>query len=728
MIRPRTGRLSTFARQLLQAATFEEMVAAAQAELKAAIGYPHAWLFISDNDDVTRWRLVAPAGVRRAASELAPALQTQGDAMLEQIAHREKTVVIVDARTDRRTDKEIVAQIGHRTIISVPLRLLGKPFGAFGTGTFGDEGCRRPTPDQFDYLEAIAGKLSVAAGRLRFLGAFRRTEEALRASEEDLRITLRSIGDAVIATDALGQITRMNPVAEHLTGWTAAEAKGHKLNEVFQILNEDTRGSVENPVDRVLRDGVVVGLANHTVLVSRDGTERAIADTGAPIRDDQGTIRGVVLVFNDQTEQRNAARGVRRSAVRLQVLAETSHRFAEVTHVDTLLHVIAKRLSEVIGEICVIRLISKDREWMDAARAAYHPDPVTLAEASKILFSVPRRVGEGIVGRVAATGEPLLVPVIVPGVPVPESSPRYQTVIDRLGVTSMVSVPVKARGRVIGVITMSRSTPNNPYTVDDQHLAQDIADRAGLAIDNAQLLLDLEERVEQRTSALVEANRELETFSYSVSHDLRAPLRSIDGFSQALLADHAETLAPDAQDYLRRIHGAAQCMAGLIDDLLRLSRVSQIEFRRERVSLSAIATSVIADLQRGDPQRQVQVTVQSHVVAVVDPRLVRITLENLLGNAWKFTSKTAAPTIEFGAFELAGEVVYFVRDNGAGFDMKFVDRVFRPFQRLHADSEFPGTGIGLATVHRITQRHHGRIWVEAAVDRGAAFYFTLPPE
>jgi signal transduction histidine kinase len=222
------------------------------------------------------------------------------------------------------------------------------------------------------------------------------------------------------------------------------------------------------------------------------------------------------------------------------------------------------------------------------------------------------------------------------------------------------------------------------------------------------------------------ANKELEAFSYSVSHDLRAPLRGIDGFSQALLEDYADSLPAKGQDYLRRIRAGAQRMAELIDDMLRLSRVTRAEFRRGRVDLSAIATAVVTELERAHKDRAIDARVQPGMIASADPQLIRITLENLLGNAWKFTAKTEKPVIEVGSRDDKGEQVYFVRDNGAGFDMKYASKLFGAFQRLHTDKEFPGTGIGLATVQRIVHRHGGRIWVDAEVGRGAHFQFTLP--
>ena len=235
----------------------------------------------------------------------------------------------------------------------------------------------------------------------------------------------------------------------------------------------------------------------------------------------------------------------------------------------------------------------------------------------------------------------------------------------------------------------------------------------------------LNEDLERRLAELSAVNQELEAFSYSVSHDLRAPLRAIDGFSQALIEDYGERLDESAQDYLRRVRAATKRMAELIDDLLDLSRVTRREMQRERIDLSALATAVMAQLRRSDSARQVDVSIAPGLVAQGDPHLLRLVLENLLGNAWKFTSTTPDAHIELGATAGDGRPVYFVRDNGVGFDMAYGDKLFGAFQRLHAASEFPGTGIGLATVQRIIHRHGGRVWGEGAVGGGAAFYFTL---
>ena len=224
------------------------------------------------------------------------------------------------------------------------------------------------------------------------------------------------------------------------------------------------------------------------------------------------------------------------------------------------------------------------------------------------------------------------------------------------------------------------------------------------------------------------ANRELESFSYSVAHDLRAPLRSIDGFSQALLEDCAAQLDDQGREYLKYIRESVLRMAQLIDDLLTLSRVSRAELHRGRVDMSTLARTVAERLQTCDKHRAVTWTIQDGLWATGDARLLRAALENLLGNAWKFTSKVAAAHVEFCALADSEPLVYYVRDNGAGFDMTYLGKLFGVFQRLHSADEFEGTGIGLATVQRIVRRHGGRVWAEGEAGRGASFYFTLEDE
>lgn len=240
-----------------------------------------------------------------------------------------------------------------------------------------------------------------------------------------------------------------------------------------------------------------------------------------------------------------------------------------------------------------------------------------------------------------------------------------------------------------------------------------------------QLNLKLEERVRERTAQLENANKELETFSYSVSHDLCAPLRGIDGWSQALLEDYHDQLDEQGQQYIERVRSEAQRMGRLIDDMLQLSQMARAEMIKKRVDLSALAQTIVERLKMDEPQRQVDFKIQAGLSAKGDSHLLEVVLVNLLGNAFKFTSKQPEAHIEFGRTESKGQCVFFIRDNGAGFDMAYSKKLFGAFQRMHKNSEFPGTGIGLATVQRIIQRHDGRVWAEAEVGLGATFYFTI---
>jgi PAS domain S-box-containing protein len=263
-------------------------------------------------------------------------------------------------------------------------------------------------------------------------------------------------------------------------------------------------------------------------------------------------------------------------------------------------------------------------------------------------------------------------------------------------------------------------------------LVEDITERKKADQEVRVLNDSLEQRVAQRTAEAEEsnhklesANRELEAFAYSVSHDLRAPLRSVDSFSQIILDEYSEKLDEEGVKYLRRIRAGAQNMGQLINDLLNLSRVSRGLLKLGPVNLSSIASTVVNELRDQEPQRTVDIEIVPDIQANCDPQLLRVVLTNLIGNAWKFTGKCEKAGIEFGASSEEGLTVYFVRDNGAGFDMAFASQLFAPFQRLHQTTEFAGTGIGLATVQRIIQRHGGRIWAESSVENGATFYFTL---
>jgi light-regulated signal transduction histidine kinase (bacteriophytochrome) len=320
-------------------------------------------------------------------------------------------------------------------------------------------------------------------------------------------------------------------------------------------------------------------------------------------------------------------------------------------------------------------------------------------------------------------------------------------ILAQFQVRANLAVPLLQGDHLWGLLCIHQCIAPRQWQETEIEFVNQIANHLGVALQHAELLAKLQAEILERQQAqqraqelnqglqqavaeLKSVNKELETFSYSVSHDLRAPLRSIDGFSQALIEDCVEQLDEAGHDYLRRIRAATQRMGQLIDDLLSLSRVIRSDMRREPVDLSRLASQVCADLEQAHPDRQIELVIRSGTTAQGDSRLLQAILENLLNNAWKFTLKTIPARIEFGSIEptATASATYFVRDNGVGFDMAYVNKLFSPFQRLHSVSEFPGNGIGLATVQRIVHRHGGRVWAEGALNRGATFYFTLTTE
>lgn len=311
-------------------------------------------------------------------------------------------------------------------------------------------------------------------------------------------------------------------------------------------------------------------------------------------------------------------------------------------------------------------------------------------------------------------------------------STEEKIIVESRNMISLLYIPLMIENRAVGILILGTQKQKRNFSEAEIDLYRTLSSQAALVIVNAQLYktvqddaYELEQRVKERTSQLENANKELEFFSYSVSHDLRAPLRSIDGFSQLLLAEYSDKLDENGKDYLSRISSSVQKMSVQINDMLNLAHVTRTPMKIENVNLSEIAKSVITMLKENNKDSFIECVITENMIDKADPVLIKVVLQNLFENAVKFSSKKSGTCIKFGVIMEDKKRIYFVRDKGAGFDMEYVNKLFTPFQRLHDPSEFSGTGIGLATVQRIINRHNGRVWAEGEINKGATFYFIL---
>jgi len=517
-----------------------------------------------------------------------------------------------------------------------------------------------------------AGRLQGFWGISRDITERKGVEDAMRASETKFRKLLELAPDAIVIVDDAGRMVLVNTQAQQLFGYTEDDMVGQPVE---MLLPEAARAThhrhradyMEQPRTRPM--GVGLDLAGRR----KDGTTFPVEISLSPMPSEDGTL--VMSAIRDVTERRRAEASVRASESKFRKLLELAP--DAIVIVDARGHMVlvntqAQRLfgyteTEMLGQPVEILLPDAARGGHYAHRARYEAAPRTR----------PMGAGLDLAGR------------------------------RKDGTTFPVEISLAPMPSEDGPLVMSA--------------IRDVTDRKAVEARVSDLNADLERRVAE----LAAVNKELESFSYSVSHDLRAPLRSIDGFSQALLEEYGDVLTGEGQDYLKRVRAATQRMGELIDDLLNLARVTRREMRREPVDLSAIARSIVAQLEKNDPGRRVDIAICDGLVGWGDPHLLRLVLENLLGNAWKFTGRQPAPRIEFGMDRRNGTPVYYVRDNGVGFDMAYSFKLFGAFQRLHAMREFPGTGIGLATVQRVINRHGGRVWADAQLGKGATFHFTL---
>jgi len=505
-----------------------------------------------------------------------------------------------------------------------------------------------------------------------------KAQQALMESEERYRLIAERVTDVIWSMNTDLRYTYVSPSVKQQRGYSVEEAMAQTIEDMMPHASMETATklfskalSTENVDKRDSSSAATVDLE----MYCKDGSTIWVETTSNILYDKNNNPVAIVGISRDITERKRAEGALRESEEKFRILVEEMSdgycvlQGSKVVFANS----ISAEMFGYAGEVVIGRTI---QEFLP---------PETINELAKV--RARRQTGDAVPGHyevamVRKDGTPLMA---------------------ELGTRTMEYAGKPALSVVI----------------------RDITERKQAEKEIRRLNEELEQRVIERTTQLQAVNKELEAFAYSVSHDLRAPLRSIDGFSQILIEDYVDKLDEEGTDYLQRVRAASQRMGELIDDLLSLSRVTRGEMCREDVDLSALAQAICSELQCRQPEREMEFAITPELVDRGDPRLLRAAFENLLSNACKFTGKKTSARIEFVQVENDGQSVYFVRDNGVGFDMTYADKLFGAFQRLHSPSEFEGTGIGLATVQRIIHRHGGNIWAESELNQGTTFYFTL---
>ncbi len=523
------------------------------------------------------------------------------------------------------------------------------------------------------WVQAVGRAIRKDGRVIKVMGAFqditeRKRAEAIRLASAYHRSLIEASLDPLVTIDANGKITDVNTATEKVTGRSRDELIGTDFSDYFTDPEKARTG-----YQQVFREGSVMDYALE--IKHRDGHLTPVLYNAAVYRDETGNVVGVFAAARDITERKLAEENLK--------LANAYNRSLLEASLDPLVTIAADgKITDV--NAATEKVTGRSREELigtdfsdyftdpDKAKAGYRQ---VFRDGSVTDYALEIRNTDG-----------HITPVL------------YNAAVYR-----------DAAENVIGVFAAAR----------------DITERKKAEEEIRKLNRDLEARVIERTAQLENSNKELEAFAYSVSHDLRSPLRSMEGFSLALLEDYSGKLDDKGKDYLNRVRNATVRMGHLIDDLLKLSRVTRSEMSREQINLSAIVHAITGDLRKQHPDRPAEFIIAEGLAANGDEHLLTLALENLISNAWKFSDKLPQIVIQFGTEQKDGQHAFFVRDNGVGFDIRYAGKLFNPFQRLHKADEFPGTGIGLATVRRIISRHGGQVWIESEEGKGTTVYFTL---
>jgi PAS domain S-box-containing protein len=561
-------------------------------------------------------------------------------------------------------------------------------------------------------LFATDGKVDGAVAIFADITKFKQQEEELRISGERYLTTLKSIGDAVIATDAEGKITFVNPVAEALTGWALEEARGRRLVEVFRILNEQTRLPLESPADKVIREGKMVGLANHTILVARDGTETAIDDSGAPIFNPKGQLVGIVLVFRDVTEKR-------REDDRRRFLVEASSLLASSLDYAPTLASVAQLSVQRIADWCAVDILQSNGSL--ERLAVTHVDPVKIRWLEELQKRYPPdpKSPHG-VHEVIRTGKPQLMSEIPDELLVKAAvDDEHLRLIRELGLRSSMIVPLRCRGRILGAITLVSAESQRRFGPNDLLFAEELANVSAMAVENARLYRDAQQ-----------ANRTKDDFLATVSHELRTPLNAMLGWASLL---RTSTMSEEKrQQGLETIERNARAQAQLIEDLLDVSLIVSGNLRLEArsVDLPSVINAAVDSVRLAAEAKRVRIEVRVEREAqhaTGDPGRLQQVVWNLLSNAVKFSRERGVVTVRVARVDSQAEIQ--VSDTGLGIDPEFLPHIFERFKQANSTTtrSYGGLGLGLAIARHLVELHGGTITAASlGPDQGASFRVRLP--